>query len=692
MDRNAHGRLGPRRDDPRTLGVAPQTHVTPDLDILPHVDIKPGSYKLPLKTMVVSLALGLLTILAVSLLPPLAHARSGGGELFGGGSSGSGSGGDLDIIFFVFEIVFWLLELCIDAPAIGVPLTVGIVLFVMIGAIFTKRKGVDVVQTRTIRKAQRMSEEAGRQLSDRSLRTLIQRDPELSEEKFLARTRLVFLAAQAAWSRQDLAAVRHYLSAGVRERFEVQLELQRAQGYRNRLENVVFLFGQIAATATDRHFDTVHVKVTGRAKDDYVDVKTGTVIRHNADGPFTEYWTFMRRPGAKTLAKGGLVEGNCPNCGAALRLSDAGQCEYCRAVVTSGEYDWVLTEITQESEWAKARDPAHIPGCDALSGKDPTFSVAGLEDRSSVMVWRMIRAIFARDLSSMTCVAHPDCLTRLAGLLAPGADQRWTIYHEAAVGAVEVRDIAVDEPDGFDRARVLVTWSARDAKRGPDGAIAEIGERALRTHCYTLIRRSDVVTPEKSSFHATPCPGCGAPEEGGAKGACPFCGAPTNDGSRDWVVRSIDLLPASAVAEFGRAAQPSVAPVIMLSAMVQAMCADGVVDPKEEALLQHFARRNGIPEEKVREIVAAVRADAPLYLVPSRDETIALLGAMARMVLADGKITNEERKLLDQFSESQGCTRASVAYALGCAKTALYRESKQIIREVKREAVPAGAR
>jgi uncharacterized tellurite resistance protein B-like protein len=319
------------------------------------------------------------------------------------------------------------------------------------------------------------------------------------------------------------------------------------------------------------------------------------------------------------------------------------------------------------------------------------FNVASLEDRASVMFWRLIKATFARDLSPMSGVAHPDCLTHLGESLTPGADQRWTIYHEAAVGAAEVRDIAVDGPDGFDRARVLITWWARDAKRGPDGAITEIGERALRTHCYTLVRRSEVATSEKSSFRVTPCPGCGAPEEGTGKGACPFCGAPTNDGSRDWVVRSIHLLPASAVTEFGRLAQPTVAPAVMLSVMAQAMCADGVVDPTEEALLRHAARRNGVPEEKLREIIAAVRANAFQYLVPSREETIALLEVMARMALADGKITNEERKLLDQFAESQGCARASVAYALGCAKTALYRESKQIIREIKREAVPVAA-
>jgi len=49
--------------------------------------------------------------------------------------------------------------------------------------------------------------------------------------------------------------------------------------------------------------------------------------------------------------------------------------------------------------------------------------------------------------------------------------------------------------------------------------------------------------------------------------------------------------------------------------------------------------------------------------------------AMARVVLADGKITSEERALLDAYADSQGYTRAEVGHALNRVKGDLYQEA-----------------
>jgi len=44
-------------------------------------------------------------------------------------------------------------------------------------------------------------------------------------------------------------------------------------------------------------------------------------------------------------------EPNCPHCGAPLKIGMAGTCEYCRAKVTSGEFDWVLSRIEQDEAY-----------------------------------------------------------------------------------------------------------------------------------------------------------------------------------------------------------------------------------------------------------------------------------------------------------------------------------------------------
>jgi len=64
--------------------------------------------------------------------------------------------------------------------------------------------------------------------------------------------------------------------------------------------------------------------------------------------PFQEEWTFQRSVGVATANKPGTLENTCPNCGAPIALTQIGQCRYCKAAVTSGRFDWVLSHIEQE--------------------------------------------------------------------------------------------------------------------------------------------------------------------------------------------------------------------------------------------------------------------------------------------------------------------------------------------------------
>ena len=56
--------------------------------------------------------------------------------------------------------------------------------------------------------------------------------------------------------------------------------------------------------------------------------------------------TFIRTAGVKTsVGTSNKSTTNCPNCGAPTQITSAGQCEYCDSVITTGEHDWVLSDI-----------------------------------------------------------------------------------------------------------------------------------------------------------------------------------------------------------------------------------------------------------------------------------------------------------------------------------------------------------
>ena len=57
---------------------------------------------------------------------------------------------------------------------------------------------------------------------------------------------------------------------------------------------------------------------------------------------------FIRKTGVKTKPGEATVNTtNCPNCGAPTKITSSGKCEYCGSIVTTGEYDWVLSSLSR---------------------------------------------------------------------------------------------------------------------------------------------------------------------------------------------------------------------------------------------------------------------------------------------------------------------------------------------------------
>ena len=65
---------------------------------------------------------------------------------------------------------------------------------------------------------------------------------------------------------------------------------------------------------------------------------------------WAEDWTFQRSASGRHHPVTRAVApwtAKCPNCGAPLELDFTGVCKYCKALVSTGTYDWVLARIAQ---------------------------------------------------------------------------------------------------------------------------------------------------------------------------------------------------------------------------------------------------------------------------------------------------------------------------------------------------------
>ncbi|NOQ21137.1 MAG: hypothetical protein GQ565_00620 [Candidatus Aegiribacteria sp.] len=625
---------------------------------------------------------GLLFLILTGILLVLAStafARAGGGGSYGGSGGGGGGGGS-----GAGYIVYLLIRLAIHKPLIGVPLLVVVVILV----IKSGKKAKGGYETHTITRAGKLRREQEHQEMRNALDALKQRDPGFSKENFLRKVNRAFIALQEAWSNQCLSSVNQFVSDGIDERFSLQIEMQKAEGYRNRMENITVQSSRIVGVFSDSHFDTIHVEITARADDTDVDLKTGKRIRMNTSAPFTEYWSFLRKPGVQTLEGKGLVEGVCPNCGAPIELSDTGRCENCDSVLTSGEYDWVLAEITQSMEWNVISGKSLIPGFESMLAMDPGFNLQHIEDRTSVIFWRLMKTWFTSEVSEARKVALPSFLEGFEKQLSTtGSDNGWLFFKDAAVGTVEVQNIIPGTKNRMDRIEVLVKWSGINARRDEAGKVHVTGRKIIRPQIYTLVRKYGVRTVVDQSFRSSHCPGCGAPYEGGSTGECEYCGRPLNDGSQDWVLESVKRFSASRItakAIDGIEKAALVPPELLLSAMVKAMYADGEVDEKEMKTLSSFAEKRNITGEQLTEIINTVKSGQDVLPAPSNQREVReILAAMSRMALADGRLTGSEKNLLQTFGESQGLVWADVKLIISQQKAKLYTEAKRVIKETR---------
>lgn len=173
-------------------------------------------------------------------------------------------------------------------------------------------------------------------------------DPEFSSDNFLAWSREVFLKIQQAWTDRNWKVIRPFES---NELFNIH-NSQLNEYIKNHKINVVEKIN--ISNATLREFrqdgdkEVLVVELHAVMRDYVIDEKTKKVLESNPNKDwYMKYlMTFNRKNGV--LTKSGTSNKsttNCPNCGAPTEITSSGQCEYCDSVITTGEHDWVLSDI-----------------------------------------------------------------------------------------------------------------------------------------------------------------------------------------------------------------------------------------------------------------------------------------------------------------------------------------------------------
>jgi hypothetical protein len=319
-----------------------------------------------------------------------------------------------------------------------------------------------------------------------------------------------------------MGPARRLVSDGVYVRFQTQLSLLKAQGLKNVMLDWKCTGVELLAAEADPLWDTIHVRVAAEARDADVpanlpDAEAQKKARGNALQPYEEVWSFVRRRGKKSKAGQPALDGQCPGCGADLPMSEVVRCEFCKAIVNSGEHDWVLAEITQPEEWG-ATATGDVPGMEQLRARDPSVSRQELEDRASVAFWKWIEAQVTGNRAKLDrfCLANGE----------PAIQQR--DLKQVAVGSSEVRGVVAGSDDGFDYAHLEINWSASENGAEPFG-------QSLRI----ILARSSQAT-SKRGLSSLDCPNCGGALAESDAIKCTYCGEALSGGKHEWALQQAE--------------------------------------------------------------------------------------------------------------------------------------------------------
>ena len=647
--------------------------------------------------------ISILSVLIFFCLALSVSARAGGGGGFGGGghSSGGGfSGGHSSGGFssgghssgsghYTGSNNFpWIIFILISKyPIIALLILIGLT-----GLVILSLNTRYCYVTNTIR---RNFDRQGEDAAAAAEEAIRKRDPEFSREALLERISGGFLQIQEAWSAQDMRPVRHLVSDGVFERFSLQLEMMKASSLINRMTSVNVLETQIAGIETDRFFDSVNVMIRASACDTYINSRNSEILSGVPEAEtFAEFWTLLRRPGAKTSGRPGSFENCCPNCGAPLDKLDRTECASCHAIVNSGDYDWVLTEITQASEWGY-RPPRIIAGIEALQATDPTFNPWHIEDRASVIFYRFITAQFFADQRYLVKLADSGFMHQYKDSFTPLSNGRHRYYADAAVGGVDlIEALNASGTEECDRLRVKIRWSGHQAEDIVPGLIQPEPELStIFSQEFMLSRRKGAKSSDKNILSSVHCPGCGAPEVRSDKPYCEYCHAPLNDGSRDWVlddIRPFSGYPRVEMEEVTHNiySQPSevsdklkldcIDAAAVLGCAAAIMMSDGEIDAKEAELLKSFAQSKKVSGDRLTLIVDSVKAGTFEFSPPEGAAAREFIRAMILMCLADGKVTSGERRMLESFAAKLSVPLSTVYEMMRKERSALFKKARQL--------------
>lgn len=161
----------------------------------------------------------------------------------------------------------------------------------------------------------------------------------------------IFKTVYASWSERKYEPARPLMSDNLFRSHLYWVETYKAHKRINRLDDLKITAIHLVKLDLDKYYEAATVRIFANVLD-YLTDESGKLEAGNNRKPrlFSEYWTFVRRTGVEADEKK-FSPDSCPNCGAPVNMGMTGVCGFCGSKVTTGEYGWILSRITQDEAY-----------------------------------------------------------------------------------------------------------------------------------------------------------------------------------------------------------------------------------------------------------------------------------------------------------------------------------------------------
>ena len=489
------------------------------------------------------------------------------------------------------------------------------------------------------------------------------RNPDFNEQEFKKKVEKSFYDLQYSWQDKDMSKVRKYISDGMYQRLNTQFKMMDMLEQKNIIENLKLKDVHIVKYEVDGSFDIIHVAVMASVTDKFVSEKYKS-LNSGGSEEFLEYWSFLRKQG---VTEGDLYStNNCPKCGGELPkdAGDMSKCEYCGAITNSGEFDWVLSEITQADDFVTASQSPELKDKEELiSSKNEDFCAQLIEDKASNGYLQIQTARVLKDTKILKRFVSAELFDKLSKKIEK---ENKFIYNRIFLNDVSL--IGIMQKDNKNVLAISIKSSIQRVSVNDD-KIALIDPFVNIQNEYIIMERDINAGESKGSLYAHACPSCGAPIGDTIDTNCEYCGAELNSTSREWIITEY-MSQGEYQAYFSKNSQLFLSKIdpdkidalykvrdYAFNNVLIMIAADGILDAEELNFANKLAKKWGYNVNKIQGLFDLAKNKKLGIRMPqdqkSRNKIYKLLVKAANV---DGNVSPEEQSLLDSIKEQYNIT------------------------------------